>query len=194
MRTLRNRSLNPGCYSNFLEHWLQYFDKDQLIVLDGDELKLNPAAIMSQLQLKLNLEPLVDYNQQLQYVPKKGFFCPLVNESSTNLIINTTNQSTSKQINLIDVLNGSYMGFTKLSNKMNHTSLFNNLDASNSTTASTVQVRCLGKSKGRIYPEIDSRSISFLHKYYMKCNTMLFKLLVRLKVKIPSWLIEELND
>ena len=195
MRTLKNRILNPGCYSNYLDRWLQHFSKEQLIIIDGDKLKSNPINIMSQLQIKLNLEPKLDYSQHLRFVPKKGFYCPIdsndLNNKTIATKINQTTQLTSQNkqaINLIDVLNGSYSTLannstSNISNKLNHTS----------SHFDSLQVKCLGKSKGRFYPEIDLRSIKFLHKFYMKCNTMLFKLLVRLKVHVPAWLLDELS-
>lgn len=195
LRTLRNRlrmrSLNPGCYSNYLERWLSYFEKDQLIILDGDELKLNPIKVMADLQLKLNLDEVIDYNDHLLYVSKKGFYCQMLNgtqQLKTNSQSTNSSQLNNKETSPFDFLNGSHFNMNTLNDS--------NLNSKQNQTfynKENVQVKCLGKSKGRLYPEIDSQSINFLHKYYKKCNTMLFKLLVRLKVRIPSWLLEELS-
>lgn len=217
LRTLRNRALNPGCYANHLERWLGYFDHEQLILLDGDELRTNPVAVMSQLQAKLNLEPRLDYARHLRYVPKKGFFCQLLNDSwpddrpasnpeetARNLTQpNQLSRAVRQTINLVDVLNGSdhESGHGKGSGKESgngqdygpgHGSTSQPVQASGDDFEGA-QVKCLGKSKGRIYPKIDLRSINFLHKYFLKCNTMLFKLLVRLKARIPAWLLDELS-
>jgi hypothetical protein len=48
--------------------------------------------------------------------------------------------------------------------------------------------KCLGASKGRKYPRIDSRSRSYLNAYFNKSNFELFKLLKRKKFQIPEWL------
>lgn len=214
LKTLRNRSLNPGCYANHLERWLGYFDKQQLILLDGDELRTNPVAVMSQLQSKLNLEPRLDYSRHLRYVPKKGFFCQLLNDSwasdssgsrpaskddaeETTRNVNSTrpNQlSRTVRQTIIDVLNGSDHGTGhRFGQAPDHESTASQPVQASSDDSESAQVKCLGKSKGRIYPKIDLRSINFLHKYFLKCNTMLFKLLVRLKARIPAWLLDELS-
>ncbi|XP_078284665.1 LOW QUALITY PROTEIN: bifunctional heparan sulfate N-deacetylase/N-sulfotransferase 2 [Rhinoraja longicauda] len=53
--------------------------------------------------------------------------------------------------------------------------------------------KCLGKSKGRKYPEMDSLSRTFLMNYYREPNTELSKQLNRLGQALPSWLREELQ-
>lgn len=54
--------------------------------------------------------------------------------------------------------------------------------------------KCLGKSKGRIYPEMDTLSRNYLHHYYLHHNVVLSKLLNRLRVRIPTWLELELSN
>lgn len=197
-------------------------------MVDGDDLKTNPIAVMSQLQSALNLQPKLDYARHLRYVPKKGFFCQVLNDSSAAGRPGDADESNRnpsrpldrvirQTINTMDVLNrtdhvfgnGSANEFrngfrnglgNRLGNGFGNTS--NNESSNGLTTSDSVhasddsdgaQVKCLGKSKGRVYAKIDLRSINFLHKYYLKCNTMLFKLLVRLKVRIPAWLLDELS-
>ena len=53
--------------------------------------------------------------------------------------------------------------------------------------------KCLGKSKGRVYPEMDPLARKYLHDYYLHHNVVLSKLLNRLRVPIPSWLESELS-
>ncbi|XP_072138966.1 bifunctional heparan sulfate N-deacetylase/N-sulfotransferase 2-like [Mobula birostris] len=53
--------------------------------------------------------------------------------------------------------------------------------------------KCLGKSKGRKYPEMDSLSRTFLMNYYKEHNIELSKQLNRLGQALPSWLREELQ-
>lgn len=107
----------------------------QILIIDGDELKQDPAAVMSSVQLFLKVEPIVDYKDQLRYEPRKGFFCQVT-------AVNTT--------------------------------------------------KCLGKSKGRSYEEMDEKSEKFLRTYYMSHNVALSKLLTKLHVTPPHWLEEEL--
>lgn len=54
--------------------------------------------------------------------------------------------------------------------------------------------RCLGKGKGRQYPNMDTESQNFLRDYYRLHNEALLKLLRRLGYSIPDWLEDELKD
>ncbi|XP_041032540.1 bifunctional heparan sulfate N-deacetylase/N-sulfotransferase 2 [Carcharodon carcharias] len=53
--------------------------------------------------------------------------------------------------------------------------------------------KCLGKSKGRKYPEMDSSSRTFLTNYFREHNIELSKQLNKLGQSLPSWLREELQ-
>ncbi|XP_024083430.1 bifunctional heparan sulfate N-deacetylase/N-sulfotransferase isoform X2 [Cimex lectularius] len=139
LRDLRNRCLNPGRYAQHLERWLLYYPQQQLHIINGETLRLNPVEIMDQLQKFLKIVPLYDYSSHIKYNPKKGFFC----------------QVKSTQ------------------------------DGSG----------CLGRSKGRIYPQMDNRSYKFLQRYYLSHNTVLAKLLKRLGQRVvPQWLKDDLSD
>ncbi|XP_018580567.2 bifunctional heparan sulfate N-deacetylase/N-sulfotransferase 2 [Scleropages formosus] len=54
--------------------------------------------------------------------------------------------------------------------------------------------KCLGKSKGRKYPEMGTETRSFLTEYYREHNMELLKLLNRLGQALPSWLREEIQN
>ena len=54
--------------------------------------------------------------------------------------------------------------------------------------------KCLGKGKGRLYPNMDSECWNFLRDYYRLYNEALLKLLNRLGYSIPDWLEDELKD
>ena len=54
--------------------------------------------------------------------------------------------------------------------------------------------KCLGKGKGRQYPNMDAESQNFLRDYYRLSNEALLKLLNRLGYSIPDWLEDELKD
>ncbi|XP_070833247.1 bifunctional heparan sulfate N-deacetylase/N-sulfotransferase 2 [Chaetodon trifascialis] len=56
------------------------------------------------------------------------------------------------------------------------------------------RTRCLGKSKGRKYPEMSSESRAFLAEYYREHNMELLHLLNRLGQPLPSWLRQELQS
>uniref|UniRef100_A0A4W3H1H7 [heparan sulfate]-glucosamine N-sulfotransferase n=1 Tax=Callorhinchus milii TaxID=7868 RepID=A0A4W3H1H7_CALMI len=55
------------------------------------------------------------------------------------------------------------------------------------------KAKCLGKSKGRKYPDMDLISRTFLKDYYREHNVELSKLLNKLGQSLPSWLREELQ-
>lgn len=74
-RKLRNRCLQPGNYARNLERWLDFFAPNQLILLDGLELREEPAELMSNLISKLGLPHSIDYGQLLKFDSQKGFFC-----------------------------------------------------------------------------------------------------------------------
>lgn len=56
------------------------------------------------------------------------------------------------------------------------------------------RTKCLGKSKGRIYPPMEEKSAKFLKRYYTPHNTALSKLLVRIGRTVPQWLKDELSS
>ena len=56
------------------------------------------------------------------------------------------------------------------------------------------QPKCLGKGKGRQYPNMDTESQNFLREHYRLSNEALLKLLNRLGYSIPDWLEDELKD
>lgn len=137
LRDLRNRCLNPGRYSHYLERWLAEYSSHQLHIIDGSLLRSEPATVMNTLQKFLKISPHIDYNKLLKYDPKKGFFCQAIGSDRT---------------------------------------------------------KCLGKSKGRIYPPMEERSVKFLKRYYTSHNTALSKLLVRIGRPVPQWLKDELSS
>ncbi len=54
--------------------------------------------------------------------------------------------------------------------------------------------QCLGRSKGRNYPNMEVRAEHFLKNYFRKYNVALSKMLSRLGQSVPDWLEEELRE
>ena len=54
--------------------------------------------------------------------------------------------------------------------------------------------QCLGKGKGREYPEMDMRAAKYLKGYYRSHNEELFNLLKQLKYDLPSWLVKDILE
>ncbi|KAI1236412.1 hypothetical protein IHE44_0001704, partial [Lamprotornis superbus] len=137
LRTLQSRCLFPGWYSTHLERWLTYYPSGQLLIVDGQELRHNPASVMDNIQKFLGVTPLFNYTQALRFDEAKGFWCQLLDGGKT---------------------------------------------------------KCLGKSKGRKYPDMDSLSRLFLRDFYREHNIELSKLMNRLGQPLPTWLREELQN
>ncbi|XP_043925306.1 bifunctional heparan sulfate N-deacetylase/N-sulfotransferase 1 [Protopterus annectens] len=137
VRTLQSRCLVPGWYSTHLERWLSYYHSNQILVLDGDLLRKEPALVMEKVQKFLGVRNVINYQKILAFDPKKGFWCQLLEGGKT---------------------------------------------------------KCLGKSKGRKYPEMDSDSRTFLRDYYRDHNIELSKLLYKMGQRLPNWLREELQN
>lgn len=136
LRTLQKRCLVPGWYANHIERWLVYFPPFQLLIIDGQQLRTDPATVMDEVQKFLGVSPHYNYSEALTFDSHKGFWCQLLEEGKT---------------------------------------------------------KCLGKSKGRKYPPMDSDSRAFLSSYYRDHNVELSKLLHRLGQPLPSWLRQELQ-
>uniref|UniRef100_A0AAR2IZ45 Bifunctional heparan sulfate N-deacetylase/N-sulfotransferase 1 n=1 Tax=Pygocentrus nattereri TaxID=42514 RepID=A0AAR2IZ45_PYGNA len=107
----------------------------QILVLDGQMLRTEPASVMDKIQKFLGLTNVLNYHKILAFDPKKGFWCQLLDGGKT---------------------------------------------------------KCLGKSKGRRYPDMDVDSRSFLREHYREHNIELSKLLYKMGQPLPSWLREEL--
>uniref|UniRef100_F7AV98 [heparan sulfate]-glucosamine N-sulfotransferase n=1 Tax=Equus caballus TaxID=9796 RepID=F7AV98_HORSE len=136
LRSLQNRCLVPGYYSTHLQRWLTYYPSGQLLIVDGQELRTNPAASMENIQKFLGITPFLNYTRTLRFDEDKGFWCQGLEGGKT---------------------------------------------------------RCLGKSKGRRYPDMDTESRLFLVDFFRNHNLELSKLLSRLGQPMPSWLREELQ-
>ncbi|ERE87012.1 bifunctional heparan sulfate N-deacetylase/N-sulfotransferase 1-like protein [Cricetulus griseus] len=136
LRTLQKRCLVPGWYASHIERWLVYFPPFQLLIIDGQQLRTDPATVMDEVQKFLGVSPHYNYSEALTFDSHKGFWCQLLEEGKT---------------------------------------------------------KCLGKSKGRKYPPMDSDSRAFLSSYYRDHNVELSKLLHRLGQPLPSWLRQELQ-
>ena len=60
------RCLIPGRYAQHLERWLSYFPSQQLLIMDGEELRNDPVSVMNRLQLFLQINPVFDYTNKLR--------------------------------------------------------------------------------------------------------------------------------
>lgn len=86
LKDLRHRCLSPGFYAQHLERWLNFFSPQQIMIIDGEELKTDPVTVMSRLQVFLKIEPFLDYKKLLRFESKKGFFCPITGNSTVKCL------------------------------------------------------------------------------------------------------------
>ncbi|CAK9294607.1 unnamed protein product [Gordionus sp. m RMFG-2023] len=72
---LQNKCLNPGKYVVHLNRWLEYFPPEQIMLLDGEKLKIDAPAEMTSLQNNLNLDAKINYKENLKFYTNKNFYC-----------------------------------------------------------------------------------------------------------------------
>ncbi|XP_016142573.1 bifunctional heparan sulfate N-deacetylase/N-sulfotransferase 1-like isoform X2 [Sinocyclocheilus grahami] len=86
LQVLQKRCLAPGWYATHLSRWLEHYHHDQILVVDGQTLKTDPASVMEKIQTFLGLENQVDYHKTLAFDPKKGFWCQLLDGGKTKCL------------------------------------------------------------------------------------------------------------
>ncbi|KAG9259819.1 bifunctional heparan sulfate N-deacetylase/N-sulfotransferase 4-like [Astyanax mexicanus] len=86
LRSLQNRCLIPGLYATHLERWLTYYPPSQLMIIDGQQLRNDPAAVMDEVQKFLGVSPHFNYSQALTFDPQKGFWCQLLDGGRTKCL------------------------------------------------------------------------------------------------------------
>ncbi|XP_043917595.1 bifunctional heparan sulfate N-deacetylase/N-sulfotransferase 3-like [Protopterus annectens] len=86
LKVLKNRCLVPGWYSTHLERWLSYFPAPQVLILDGHQLRNDPAAVMDDVQKFLGVSPHYNYSEALTFDSHKGFWCQLLEGGKTKCL------------------------------------------------------------------------------------------------------------
>ncbi|MBN3301586.1 NDST4 sulfotransferase, partial [Amia calva] len=86
LRSLQNRCLVPGWYAIHIERWLTHFPASQLLIIDGQQLRNDPAAVMDEVQKFLGVSPYYNYSQALTFDPQKGFWCQLLEGGKTKCL------------------------------------------------------------------------------------------------------------
>ncbi|TKR92557.1 hypothetical protein L596_007187 [Steinernema carpocapsae] len=72
---VRQRCITAGRYAYHLLRWLDYYPSEQLLLLDAEQLRLDPAKVLNELVSRLALPPNVDYSDVLRFDSSKRFFC-----------------------------------------------------------------------------------------------------------------------
>ncbi|XP_061277189.1 bifunctional heparan sulfate N-deacetylase/N-sulfotransferase 4-like [Bos javanicus] len=65
LKTLQRRCLIPGWYAVHIERWLTYFATSQLLIIDGQQLRSDPATVMDEVQKFLGVTPHYNYSEAL---------------------------------------------------------------------------------------------------------------------------------
>ncbi|NXT57073.1 NDST4 sulfotransferase, partial [Pluvianellus socialis] len=86
IRTLQKRCLTPGWYAVHIERWLAHYPASQLLIIDGQQLRSDPATVMDEVQKFLGVSPHYNYSQALTFDPQKGFWCQLLEGGKTKCL------------------------------------------------------------------------------------------------------------
>ncbi|XP_063776282.1 bifunctional heparan sulfate N-deacetylase/N-sulfotransferase 4-like isoform X1 [Pseudophryne corroboree] len=86
LQTLQKRCLVPGLYSTHIERWLNYFTSSQLLIIDGQHLRNEPAIVMDEVQSFLGVFPHYNYSETLTFSTEKGFWCQLLDGGKTRCL------------------------------------------------------------------------------------------------------------
>ncbi|NWY00853.1 NDST4 sulfotransferase, partial [Nothoprocta ornata] len=86
IRTLQKRCLTPGWYAIHIERWLAHYPASQLLIIDGQQLRSDPASVMDEVQKFLGVSPHYNYSEALTFDPQKGFWCQLLEGGKTKCL------------------------------------------------------------------------------------------------------------
>ncbi|XP_062992434.1 bifunctional heparan sulfate N-deacetylase/N-sulfotransferase 4 [Elgaria multicarinata webbii] len=86
LKALQKRCLIPGWYAIHIERWLTNFPTSQLLIIDGQQLRSDPATIMDEVQKFLGVSPHYNYSEALTFDPQKGFWCQLLEGGKTKCL------------------------------------------------------------------------------------------------------------
>ncbi|XP_069487167.1 bifunctional heparan sulfate N-deacetylase/N-sulfotransferase 4 isoform X2 [Ambystoma mexicanum] len=86
LQTLQQRCLVPGWYAVHIERWLTYFPASQLLIIDGQQLRIDPANVMDGAQRFLGVSTHYNYSEALTFDPQKGFWCQLIDGGKTKCL------------------------------------------------------------------------------------------------------------
>ncbi|XP_054370613.1 bifunctional heparan sulfate N-deacetylase/N-sulfotransferase 4 isoform X2 [Molothrus ater] len=86
LRALQRRCLEPGWYALHIHRWLSHFPPSQLLIIDGQQLRSDPATVMDEVQKFLGVSPHYNYSEALTFDPQKGFWCQLLEGGKTKCL------------------------------------------------------------------------------------------------------------
>ncbi|CAL4219804.1 unnamed protein product, partial [Meganyctiphanes norvegica] len=66
--------IRHGLYWKYLEHYLEYFPRDQILVINADDLIQNPLHVIEEVEQFLDINQLIT-TDNLYFDEAKGFYC-----------------------------------------------------------------------------------------------------------------------
>ena len=69
------QSVAKGIFSYQIKNWLEYFDRDQFIFVNGDDFQKNPGKHIERIQKKLGLRVEITEKENFVYAEKKRNYC-----------------------------------------------------------------------------------------------------------------------
>ncbi|PIO59565.1 sulfotransferase domain protein [Teladorsagia circumcincta] len=70
-----------SCYTHHLDRWLELYPLSNLILIDGERLREEPATVLLELAENLGL-PDFDFKNRIRFSASKGFFCQVSKEKT----------------------------------------------------------------------------------------------------------------
>ena len=61
-------------YTHHLDRWLEQYPQSKMVLIDGEQLKEDPVAILNDITKQLGL-PSFDFGSHIRFSPSKGYFC-----------------------------------------------------------------------------------------------------------------------
>lgn len=158
-------------------------------MIDGHWFRQNPSSVIKRLLTIVDIEPMIDFNKLLVFDKKKGFFCQAIQHDNDGNNSNTRISTSSSNLEQSRIESGQEDNGRSGHHHKDNTTIKQHKRASRHNT-----IKCLGKSKGRKYPEMDTDSRLYLRRYYMPYNRQLANLLSNeLKQPLPNWLEDEIS-
>lgn len=67
--------VKAGLYDVHFAKWLEYFPRDQMLVLDAEDFKKDPFPILKKVEVFLGLKPYIQ-REHVTWSSRKKFYCP----------------------------------------------------------------------------------------------------------------------
>ena len=70
----RHNIILNGVYAIYIEHWFKIFHRDQILIINGQDLQTQPAAIIEKVQKFIGVKKYLT-EKDFIYEEDKGFYC-----------------------------------------------------------------------------------------------------------------------